>query len=102
MCANEVIHEERSPDGERRVVVFERDCGATTRESTQVMILHADAVLPNEGGNAFVAYVDPTLVRVSWAIANSLILSRPNLPMNSIFLQEPKADEVSIAYATRE
>jgi len=101
MCANGVVHEEPSPDGKRRAVIFERDCGATTRESTQVMILRNEVQLPNASGNAFVAYVDPALVQVSWVSADSLLLTRPELPQNSIFLQEPKVDEVSIAYAVR-
>jgi hypothetical protein len=102
LCANEVVQEARSPDGTRRAVVFERDCGATTRKSTQLMILPADTVLPNEGGNVFVAYVDPALVQVSWASANSLILSRPQLPASSVFHEEPSADDVGITYLTRE
>ncbi len=38
-CADRIIAEMPSPTGAVRVVVFERDCGATTGFSTQVSVL---------------------------------------------------------------
>jgi hypothetical protein len=38
MCGNYVVAEKISPDGRRKVVVFQRDCGATTGFSTQVSL----------------------------------------------------------------
>jgi hypothetical protein len=53
MCANGIVREETSPERRWRVVIFERDCGATVRESTQMSIAPADAlearVLPTLG-----------------------------------------------------
>jgi hypothetical protein len=38
-----------------KVVVFTRDCGATTDFSTQASVLPASAALPDNGGNAYIA-----------------------------------------------
>ena len=38
-CGNEVISRTSSPSGEQQVIVFQRDCGATTGFSTQVSVL---------------------------------------------------------------
>jgi hypothetical protein len=54
-CANELVSEVVSPDGVRKVVVFRRDCGATTAASIQASVLAADASLPATSGNLFVA-----------------------------------------------
>jgi hypothetical protein len=102
MCANGIVREDTSPDRRWKAVVFERDCGATTRESTQVSIVPAAAELPNESGNVFVAYVDPSLVRVSWTDPNSAIVSRPKLSKESVFLQEEKVKNVTITFVARE
>src|SRR5205809_8020355 len=58
MCANELVSEIRSPDGMLKVVVFQRDCGATTAASIQAPVVAADAPLPSITGNLFVADSD--------------------------------------------
>jgi hypothetical protein len=55
MCGNQILSESSSPDQTYRVVVFQRDCGATTGFSTQVSVLKAMEKLPNESGNLFIA-----------------------------------------------
>jgi hypothetical protein len=55
MCANQVLQEVRSPSGKNKVVVFQRDCGATTGFSTQASILPSTEALPHAAGNVFVA-----------------------------------------------
>lgn len=85
MCANTILTEVMSPDRERRAVVFQRDCGATTGFSTQVSILRAGDSLPDDdGGNAFVADTDHGAapagpdgspeVTVRWEGPNALVL----------------------------
>jgi hypothetical protein len=54
-CGNQVVKTVGSPDGKLKVVVFERDCGATTGSSTQVSLLRSSDRLPNKGGNLFIA-----------------------------------------------
>jgi len=53
LCGNQVIGRYTSPDNQLDLVVFERDCGATTGFSTQASIVERGATLPNESGNLF-------------------------------------------------
>jgi len=53
-CENDVIQQIQSPDGQSKVVIFERGCGATTSTSTQVSILPTGSDLPDEVGNIFI------------------------------------------------
>jgi len=55
MCGNEVLRTVPSPDGKVKAILFKRDCGATTGYSEQLSLLPAGAILPNEGGDTFVA-----------------------------------------------
>ena len=50
MCANDICREYPAPGGTKRLVVFQRDCGATTYWSVQASILAPGAELPNESG----------------------------------------------------
>lgn len=54
LCGNEVYSEDLSPDKEHKVVVFQRDCGATTGYSTQVSIIDSSDNLKNESGNIYI------------------------------------------------
>jgi hypothetical protein len=53
LCGNEIVESLTSPDGSKKVVIFQRDCGATTGFSTQASLLLANEVLRNNGGNVF-------------------------------------------------
>jgi hypothetical protein len=57
-CANAVAEEVFSPDKKYKIVVFERNCGATNDFSTQISILDSDEDLGNENGNLFVGDSD--------------------------------------------
>lgn len=57
-CENRTVAEYPSPDASMKVVVFERDCGATTSSSTQASILRGSSTLANLAGNAFSADTD--------------------------------------------
>ncbi len=54
MCRNEIVEETQSPSKKFKVVIFIRDCGATTGYSTQVSILESSDQLGNHPGNAFI------------------------------------------------
>jgi hypothetical protein len=58
LCRNNELQTNYSPGGDRKAVVFQRDCGATTGFSTQVSILRSSEKLPNKGGNTFIADTD--------------------------------------------
>jgi hypothetical protein len=65
MCGNEIGYETKSPSGKWRAVAFERDCGATTRSTTEISVLQGSQPLPNEPGNIFSAE-DDFPVRMEW------------------------------------
>jgi len=62
-CGNDVLTETRSPDGRLKVIVFQRDCGATTGFSTQVSVISSrepfltapTSFRSTQSGNVFVA-----------------------------------------------
>jgi len=56
-CQNSAFDAFKSPGGRWKVVVFERDCGATTDFSTQASLLPVDSPLPAHAGN--VLGIDP-------------------------------------------
>lgn len=57
-CGNEEVSRVPSPDGMHALVVFERNCGATTGANTQVSFLGARDHLPPVPGSIFIADTD--------------------------------------------
>ena len=55
VCGNDPVAEFVSPDTGAKIVVFQRDCGATTDFSTQASLVKANSGLPVFSGNLFVA-----------------------------------------------
>jgi hypothetical protein len=108
MCDNEIISEALSPDKTRRVVVFQRGCGATTGFNTQVSVLLTGRRLPNTEGNLFIGDTDHGAapaslnggprVRVKWEDAHSLTITHH--PKVRIFKSEPVIDGVQVKYVT--
>ncbi len=66
MCANTVIASSASPGGKWKVVLFERNCGATTGFSSHISLLESDDQLANETGNIYVADGYPEGYSLSW------------------------------------
>lgn len=97
MCGNEVKEELLSPDGKMKLVVFSRDCGATTGFSTQASLLSANATLPNSPGNVFI--IDDGDAAVSWE--NNSKISVLFLRGSHVFKQETLVRGVTIEYVKR-
>lgn len=55
VCANDVLERVPAPDNSVEVVVFQRDCGATTGFSTQASIGEINARTGNRAGDIFIA-----------------------------------------------
>ncbi|RYD47311.1 MAG: hypothetical protein EOP83_28230, partial [Verrucomicrobiaceae bacterium] len=76
-CENEIIENLASPDGAHKVVIFSRNCGATTGPNFQASILSIGDSLSDEAGNAFisdhggakVAWLDPKTLSVSVGVS---------------------------------
>ncbi len=105
-CGNTEIAEYTSPDGTKKLVVFERDCGATTGFNTHASLLNDDAELGDEGGNLFAAGSNreaaasgpsggPDL-KAFWRDARHLVLSHH--PKVHVFRSEREADGVHVQY----
>jgi hypothetical protein len=85
MCSNRKIGEYPDPSGRLKLVVFDRDCGATTGFSTQASLVKSTEELPRGAGDVFIADTNhgtapagpdggPEL-RVRWVDAHHLILA---------------------------
>lgn len=56
MCGNHLIESKFSPNKKFKVLIFSRECGATTGNSTQISIVDYDDKLEkNDSGNIFIA-----------------------------------------------
>lgn len=108
-CHNSIIREVPSLDSQSKAVVFQRDCGATTGFSTQVSILSAQAALPNDGGNIFVADTNHGAapsgqgggpdVLISWLSATRLKIVYDH--RDRTFNKQTQHQGISIIYQTR-
>lgn len=103
-CGNTLLCEATSPNRDKRAVVFERDCGATTGFSDHVTILAARQHLPNEGGNAFIVddghgSVPRRGVEVQWQSSDRLVISYP--ASARIFRQELRVNGVTVIYQSK-
>lgn len=78
MCGNNVLHTIPSPDGKVKAVLFQRDCGATTRASQQLFLLPQGEKLPNKPGNTAVYGA----VQVRWKDNTHLNVWYPKAPDN--------------------
>jgi hypothetical protein len=105
LCGNEASSAAPSPDRSRKLVVFERDCGATTPFSTQVSLLPIGSS-PSEAGNVFTAEDGPDapsgddargpVVSVRWEGPRSAVLTYPR--GSRVFRAESTLDDVTIRY----
>jgi hypothetical protein len=108
-CANEVIKEVVSPDGKKKVVLFQRSCGATTGFSAQASVLSAGRTLPNDGGNVFSADTNhgaapsgpgggPELA-ASWVGPNELVLEHH--ARARVFKAEASVGDTHVRFVSR-
>uniref|UniRef100_B8HJV7 Lipoprotein n=1 Tax=Cyanothece sp. (strain PCC 7425 / ATCC 29141) TaxID=395961 RepID=B8HJV7_CYAP4 len=95
LCENKVKQEIISPDGSQKAVLFERNCGATTRYSYQISVLPRAAKLPSGPGNTFSSYVENPEVR--WEGDRQLLIKYPK---TSPFRAESSVADVAIRYQT--
>jgi len=95
-----------SPNDSKRVVLFERDCGATTDFSTQISILPVGQQLGTSAGNIFVADANHDIVSVdshgvmavdiTWKNDQEIEITYPTRAR--IFLKAPEYQGIRIVY----
>ena len=105
-CQNTVVDQKRAPDDRHFVVMFQRDCGATTGFSTQLSVLE-DGEQPTGSGNAFRADDDHGAARAGgwggpwaetrWLAADHLLVRYA--AKSRIFRQADQVDGVKITFA---
>jgi hypothetical protein len=106
MCRNQIVSEIPSPDKVFKVVVFERNCGATTDFSTQISLLPLSKALPDDGGNIFAADANHDRapraswggpeVKVHWESPQKLVIERHI--MARVFKAEKQIHGVVVEY----
>jgi hypothetical protein len=105
-CENSPLHESLSPDGARKIVVFERSCGATTDFSTQASLLKSDQALPPAAGNLYIADTNhgtassgpgggPAL-KIRWKSPRAVILT--SAAGARVFLARQRIEDVQVEY----
>jgi hypothetical protein len=86
-----------------KVVVFTRDCGATTDFSTQVSVLRVSESTPNGGGNVLVLDGDhgraSRSVAVRWVDAHTVELSHDAAAR--VFKAQTSINGIRIVHRTR-
>lgn len=105
-CENNILRELASPDGNLKVVMFDRNCGATTRHNLQLAITTSGEsaidspifVVDRTSGQSTEAPSDDleSLVQVSW-LSSSELLVRYN-PELRVFTKQDQVGEVQIRY----
>jgi hypothetical protein len=103
-CDNENAVDHLSPDAQWKVVVFERECGATVGANVQMSILPASKSLPKEAGNLFI--IDSNhgasalqYIYVDWASNKSVLITYP--AKARVFKQEKRIGTVDVSYLSK-
>ena len=98
MCRNQILSEIPSPDRILKVVIFERNCGATTDFSTEISLLPLSTSLPDDTnhGRAPIASWGGPEVKVHWESSHKLVIERHT--MARVFKAEKQIDGVVVEY----
>jgi hypothetical protein len=83
-CENGQIQSVVSPSGTKKIIVFERSCGATTGFNTQVSIIKASKELPGGTGNVLIMS-DQVPLKIRWVSDAEVMISGVS---GSVFKQE--------------
>ena len=104
-CENTILSETGSPNGRLTAILYERSCGATTGNSTQVSVLRA-GTRPAAAGNTFVADANHGAaegsvgggpwVEVAWIDDDNLIVKYD--ARARVFTEQPDIAGVKVTY----
>ena len=95
VCSNSIVSTHNSPNNTLKVVIFERNCGATTGFSTQISLLNKNESLGNESGNLYISEGYPEGYNAIWNNGNSLNISGVT---GKHYKKETKYKNVTIHY----
>lgn len=85
-----------SPSGKAALVVFERDCGATTPFNTQVSLLPAKKTFSPAAYPSFLSVRERQDLHVRWLDEASVEIVVP--PDAQVYRQEPSVGGVAVTY----
>lgn len=95
ICANTIVSTHISPNNELKLVIFERNCGATTGFSTQASLLKENESLGNESGNLYISEGYPKGYNAIWLTEDSINIT--GITGNN-YKRETKLKNVTINY----
>lgn len=97
-CGNETLADVAAPSGDKRAVVFTRNCGATTEFSAHVSVIAVGDALPDRGGNVLSVGADhlSTDIDIEWTAPDSLSV-RYRVP-SGVFAAESRPTGVAVAF----
>lgn len=93
-CENEIREVQVSPDGAKKLVMFSRDCGATTGFNVQISILDRSQDLPDAAGNLFIS--GEGKVKAIWENEGKVVIGFEN--GLGIFKREQSSDGIKAEY----
>ena len=86
MCGNDICYQCPAPSGTKRLVVFQRACGATTYWSVQASIVPTGTELPNAAGLSLMGHggclgpnAELPYVRAEWHGEERVTITYPGL-----------------------
>jgi len=101
MCGNDLVKQKISPNGQRKAVVFLRNCGATSAYETNVSILgNNEALSDNDEGNTFSILDGAWFIDAKWEDDSTLHIV-DELSKYRIYLQENNYQGVKVKYEVR-
>jgi len=85
ICDTEIFQEVYSPDEKNKVVVYERNCGATTGFGTHISVFRYRTTLKKQPGNVFRANGHPDWfeIKVEWKDNKHLLIEHNGKPIPS-------------------
>ncbi len=101
LCKNDELSRINSPNEQRSIVIFVRDCGATTSWSWQASLVQGSKRLPNKPGNVLITAGSSKSDQweVEWKANNRVIFTLP--AGIEVRQQIKKVGDVEVAYYVR-
>jgi hypothetical protein len=97
LCGNTIIQTSTSPNQKYKLVLYQRDCGATTGFSSQISLLDIDKKLDleDDSGNIYIAKGYPDNFEIIWLSNNSVLIKRT---LTETYKMKKKFSGISFKY----
>lgn len=95
-CGSYVVQVVPSPDEQEKIVVYQRDCGATTGFRTHIALLDSSATIGSQTGNIFQAdgHPDWFSFKVAWEDNENILIEHNGKPIADIANTEVKGKKI--------